>query len=109
MEDKSTPRPWSVQEDRHEICIVADELGSGDVVCSMHYAETDHADCDRANAALIVSAVNSHAAMKECVEALKDFVAVAELSEPGVNINFAIALRKTKAKAALARLEKANG
>ena len=47
-------------------------------------------------------------AMQECVEALKEFVAIAERSEPGVNINFAIALRKVKAKAALAKLEKAN-
>lgn len=46
-------------------------------------------------------------AMKECVEALKEFVAIAERSEPGVNINFALALRKVKAKAALAKLEKA--
>ena len=51
----------------------------------------------------------SHDAMKECVEELKEFVAIAERSEPGVNINFAVALRKVKAKAALANLERANG
>ena len=100
-EDKSTPRPWRIRPDpdiRNQ-WIISDANGTAVEYCD----ERGLPDWK-----LIVSAVNSHDAMKECVEALKEFVAIAELSEPGVNINFALALRKVKAKAALLKLEKAN-
>jgi len=61
-EDKSTLRPWAVR-DR--------EIVAGGLVVAMTAGFPLNGSPNE-NAALIVSAVNSHDAMKECVEALRD-------------------------------------
>lgn len=95
-EDKSTPRPWKVYDEM--------VIGGADgLPVALMYRREDQAT---PNASLIVSAVNSHDALRECVEALKNVVREHENADGASDIPTWI---YKEAKSALSRLEKANG
>lgn len=88
-QDKSTPRPWKlchcgkcgyIAGAAHEnvacaIVLMPPIEGDPEITLAEHPywgCEPIPRDVRQANAALIVQAVNSHDAMKECVEALKE-------------------------------------
>ena len=99
-QDKSTPRPWKLNE---ELWCISDANG----VVFLHLGR-DGMELWR----LILAAVNSHDAMKECVEALKkvlDEVDEGGLTPDGNMIAALIDLPLAKrARSALAKLEKEN-
>ena len=111
-QDKSTPRPWKLTEDGDDHII----RGADDATVH-HDTQYYPSGMSIADARFIVQAVNSHDAMQECVEALKEYVQAWEALPGGFHSKEQMQVWLVErmkpavdgARSALAKLEKANG
>ena len=116
--DNATKKPWKFGKTFDDTKIMILD-GSGDYVCSVQIEQTPRSygrhdeERRKTNAALIVTAVNQHAALLRCAEALVECEDLFEalLANPSYSTLFRDDMNRIRdhARASLSALEQSNG